>query len=83
MRVGVLEAGQVHLGDVVAGDRYPLLLAHAPQLQSEGNVAEHRGPGHEGEVLEDERPLRARSVDRVAVEHDLAGSRFDEAGDDL
>ena len=64
VRIFVLEAGEADLGDVVAGDLLALGLRHAAQLEPEGDVAQHRRPGHQREILEHEGALRARPADQ-------------------
>src|SRR5919106_2547666 len=81
--IGVLEAGQPHLGHVLARRLLTFLARHAAELQTEGHVAQHGRPRHEGEILEHERPVRPGPGDRTAVDLDASGCRLDQSGDDL
>ena len=83
VRVAVLGPGKAHLAQVAAGRLLALRPCHPAQLEAEGGVAQGRGPGEEGEVLEDEGPLGAGAGDRPAVDQDLAARGRDQAGDDL
>ena len=59
VRILLLEAGEPDLGDVAAGDVLALGLGDAAQLEPEGDVAQHRRPGHQREILEHEGALGA------------------------
>ena len=61
VRIFVLEAGKADLGDVVAGDLLALGRGLAAQFEPEGDVAQHRRPGQQREILEHEGALRARA----------------------
>ena len=69
---------------------HPSLLGLTPELEAEGDVVEHPPMRQQAEVLEDHREpaptqlpqaLRAGLADVLAVEVDLAGRRFDQAGE--
>ena len=72
MRIFVLEAGEPHLGDVVAGDRLALGLVRAAQFESEGHVAHHGRPRHQRKILEHESAFGAGCADLLAVDRDGA-----------
>ena len=67
----------------MAGDVLALGLGLAAQFEAEGDVAQHRRPGHQREILEHEGALRSRRADRLAVDRDRAGVGLDQPGDDL
>jgi len=83
VRVFLLEAGQADLGDIVPRNVLALGPGLAGQLHAEGDVAQHRRPGQQGEVLEHEGAFRARPEDLLAVDVDLAFRRLQQSGDDL
>ena len=57
--VGILEAGEVHLGDVLARGRLAFLAGHSSKFEPKRRVAEDGGPRHQREVLEHHGPVRA------------------------
>src|SRR5262245_10457599 len=83
VRIAMLEPGEADLDDPAPRRLLARLPRRAAQLQAERHVPEHGRPRQQGEVLEDERPLRARSLDAPSPDTDLAGGRLDQAGDDL
>src|SRR3546814_10464409 len=83
VRVGLLETLEADLADVALRHRLALGAGDAAQLEAEGDVAQHRRPGHQREVLEHEGALWPRAGNRTAVHPHLAGGRRYEASDDL
>src|ERR671915_2326942 len=81
--VGVLEARQPHLVYIRPRGLLALLAGQPAQLQAEGDVAQHRRPRHERQILEHERPVRPGPRDGDAVDLDPARRRVDQSGDDL
>src|SRR3546814_19374566 len=79
MRVGLLETLEADLADVALRHRLALGAGDAAQLEAEGDVAQHRRPGHQREVLEHEGALWPRAGNRTAVHPHLAGGRRYEA----
>ena len=65
--VGVLEAGEVHLGDVLARGRLAFLAGHSSKFEPKRRVAEDSCPRHQREVLEHHGPVRAGTLYRAAV----------------
>src|ERR1700741_2149271 len=82
-RVAVLEALQADFGDVLARDRLALRAWRTAQLQAEGHVAQHVGPGQQREVLEHERPFGPGTFNRSSLDQNFSPVARDEAGDDL
>src|SRR6056297_1984497 len=83
MRILVLEPGKADLVHVVARAVFALGLADALQFQPEHRVAQHRGPGHQREILKHEGPLRTGPGDRTAVDRNIALGWFQQPRDDL
>src|SRR5690606_21700028 len=77
VRIAVLETGEAHLADAAPGHLLALLAGHAAQLEAEGDVPQHRRPGHQREILEHERPFGAGPAHRLAVDQNLAAGRLD------
>src|SRR3546814_1190884 len=67
VRVGLLETLEADLADVALRHRLALGAGDAAQLEAEGDVAQHRRPGHQREVLEHEGALWPR--DSRSEEH--------------
>src|SRR5262249_16361812 len=78
----VLEA--VEPNQVDEGLRPPVtFVAREPHpLQAVEDVAAHRLPRKQREMLKDDAAIRARRADRLALEEDLAGFRGGEAADE-
>ncbi len=81
--IAILEPRQTDFGDVFTRDVITLILPDTAQLETECDVAQHRRPGHEREILEDESALRTGLGDFAAVHEYIAGGRLEQAGDDL
>jgi hypothetical protein len=81
--VAPLETGQADLFDIAARGVLALLPGNTLQLQAEGHVAQHGGPGHQREVLEHEGALGARAMDRPSLDQDLTLGRLQQTRDDL
>ena len=79
----LLESGETDVADVALRDRLALRHPDAAQLQPEGDVAQHRGPGQQREVLEHEGAVRPGAGHGPAVHLDLPGRRREQPGDDL
>src|SRR3546814_16096380 len=75
VRVGLLETLEADLADVALRHRLALGAGDAAQLEAEGDVAQHRRPGHQREVLEHEGALWHRSGKRTGVHPHLPGGR--------
>lgn len=78
-----LKALEADFDDLLARDLLAFRARHAAQLQSEGHVAQHVGPGKQRKVLKYEGPLRSRTVDLLALDPYLAGVVRDQTGDNL
>ena len=62
-----------------AGDVPARLDRDAFEFEPKLDVVENRAPQQEPELLEDHRPVGARSGDRLATDAQIAGIRFDES----
>src|SRR3546814_1715902 len=67
VRVGLLETLEADLADVALRHRLALGAGGAAQLEAEGDVAQHRRPGHQREVLEHEGALWPRAGNRKST----------------
>src|SRR5699024_4264481 len=83
LREAVFEPGETNGFDLGAGLGFALIFGDAAQLQSEGGIAQHGGPRHQGEVLEYEGSLGSRVGHRLAMDADLSTGLRQQAGDDF
>ena len=74
---------QPHRGEHLLRHGAALVSADALEGEAERDVLPDRQPGEERGVLEDQRALRRRRGDRLAVEAHLAGRRLLETGDQI
>ena len=83
VRVMVLEAGQPdHVDEPLAGFA-PCVALHAPQLEAELDVAHHRPPRQQTELLEHHGAVLAGSGDGIAVDRHLARVGRDQPEQDV
>src|SRR5260221_533754 len=69
--------------DQARGDAMPRLGRNALELEPQLDVAAHRPPRQQPELLEHHRAVGAGSGDGLAVDRDVAGIRFDQAEQDV
>ena len=74
---------QLHHFDVLHGDLFGLGVRHTLQLQAEHNVLKHRQPGEQRILLEHDTALDAGALNLFAVHINRAGSRLQQAGNDV
>src|SRR5579884_1009922 len=81
--IAVLEALQADELDEVLRALLALRLRHPLPLETVENVAAHRLPRKQGEVLEDDAAIGAGARDFLAVDRDAAGLDRQEAADEI
>jgi hypothetical protein len=78
MRIMPFKSGKTDHVDKAAADVPARLDRDAFEFEPKLDVVEHGAPRQEPELLEDHRPVGARSGDRLAADAQFARIRFDE-----
>lgn len=81
VRIGVLEPFQADHADELLNARCRVPAGHPPDGQAVSDVAEHRLPREEAEVLEHHAHALGRLGDRAAGDADRPAARLDQARD--
>src|ERR1700722_3409541 len=79
MRMPVLEPGQAHEREVLAGDLAPLPRLDALRLEAELDILEGRSPREKGVLLKDDSPVEPGARDGLSVQENLSARRGREA----
>src|SRR4029079_444707 len=79
VREMALEAGEPDHVDQLSADGAALVCRHALQFEAKLDVALHRAPRQQPELLKHHGAVGAGAGDRLAVQADLAGVRLDQA----